>query len=182
MTLPSERKLIHRGAKFDFEQVTIAGRDGRPLTREVVRHPGAVVIIPILEPERPGGPSRLVMIRNLRIALARELLEFPAGTRERGEDPALCAGRELEEETGYAAATITPLGSFYTTPGMTDELMHAFAARGLRHVGQHLEPDENIKVEIVPTDTAFSLIDRGELADAKSMLALILAQRRGLLA
>lgn len=148
------------------------------LARDVVRHPGAVVILPILD--GPGGPQ-IVMIRNLRVALEAELLELPAGTLERGEDPAACAARELMEETGYEALTIRPLGRFYTTPGLTDELMHAFVATGLRSVGQDLEDDESIRVEPVPLAAAMACIDAGELVDAKSILTILWACRRGVL-
>lgn len=170
-----ERQLIRRGAKFDFELVRVRLENGETLEREVVRHPGAVVIVPVL------ADSRLVMIRNFRIALGEWVWEFPAGTLERDEPPEVCAGRELIEETGYEAGRIVPLGPFYTTPGLTDERMHAFYADGLSHVGQRLEADERIQVRPVSITEAFAMIDRADLVDAKSMLALLLTQRRGLL-
>lgn len=173
-----QRRLIHKGAKFDFEQVTIPARSGGVVTREVVRHPGAVVIVPILADD---AGTRLVLIRNTRAALDRVLWECPAGTLEPPEPPEACAARELEEETGFAAASIEPIASYYTTPGMTDELMHAFVATDLAPVPQRLEEDERIVVEPVSIGEAFGLIDRGELVDAKSILAILLAQRRGLL-
>jgi ADP-ribose pyrophosphatase len=169
------RRTIHRGKKFDFEVVTVQWPGGRTLEREVVRHPGAVVIVPVLE------DGRVVLIRNDRIAAEATLYEFPAGTLEPGEAPEACARRELIEETGYEAATMEPLGWFYTTPGLTDEKMHAFAATGLRQVGQDLEEDERITVEVVSAARAMEMLDKGELVDGKSMLALLLAQRRGLL-
>jgi ADP-ribose pyrophosphatase len=169
------RRLIHKGRKFDFELVSVRTPRGATLEREVVRHPGAVVVVGTLEPDN------VVLIRNHRIAIGRSLLECPAGTLEPPEPPETCARRELVEETGYQAATIEPLGWFYTTPGLTDEKMHAFLARGLRPVGQHLEEDEHITVQLVPVKTAMEMIDRGELTDAKSMLALLLARRRGLI-
>ncbi len=183
------RRLIHKGKKFDFEMLTFTSPSGKKLEREVVRHPGAVVIVPILE--EGGGGTGVVMIRNRRLALGdggEVLLECPAGTiGDHGdEDPAQCAARELIEETGYKAERLVSLGWFYTTPGMTDEKMHAFAAMGLTHVGQALEEDESITVEIVPTARAVAMVADGRdgqagLRDAKSMLAITLAQRRGLL-
>lgn len=173
-----ERTLILKGRKFDFERVTFAGGGGKTVTREMVRHPGAVVILALHE----GAEGRsVVMIRNRRFTLGRELWELPAGTLEPGEDPAVCAARELEEETGYRPARVDSLGSFYTTPGMTDELMRAYLASGLTHVGQHLEEDEAIRPELVAPGEALSMLDRGELMDAKSMLTLLIAARRGLL-
>jgi ADP-ribose pyrophosphatase len=94
----------------------------------------------------------------------------------------VCAGRELIEETGYRAANIRSLGWFYTTPGLTDERMHAFAATGLVHVGQDLEDDETIDVEAVEPARVLGMIGSGEMRDAKSMLAVLLADRAGLLA
>lgn len=145
------------------------------VTREVVRHPGAVVIVPVL---RDG---RIVLIRNFRIAVGEYTLECPAGTLGVGEDPAVCAARELIEETGYQAESITGLGWFYTTPGLTDEKMHAFAATGLTEVGQRLEEDEDIQVVYVTEPEALRMIDSGELRDAKSMIAILKARSHGLL-
>jgi ADP-ribose pyrophosphatase len=173
-----ERHLIHQGAKFAFERVVVSGTDGKTLSREVVRHPGAVVILPVLD--SASGPQ-VVFIKNWRMSVERWVLELPAGTLEQGEDPAVCAARELEEETGYAAATITHLCRFYTSPGLSDELMWAYAARGLTGVGQRLEVDERVTVHPTPIDRALGMITSGELVDAKSIAALLVAQRMGLL-
>ncbi len=209
------RTLVHHGRKFDLEAVTIPGPGGTPLSRDVVRHPGAVVILPILDgPPRAGdwapgageGPAadpnlsgspggggpqshsiaigdskHVVLIRNFRVSVERELIELPAGTLEPMEKPEDCAARELVEETGYEAATIQPLGRFYTTPGVTDELMWAFAATGLRHVGQRLQPDERLTVYPVPAPEALAMIDRAQIADGKTIATLLLAARKGLL-
>lgn len=169
------RRLIHRGKKFSFEMVTVRLPGGAVVEREVVRHPGAVLIIPVLD------SGELVLIRNYRIALGVSLYECPAGTMEPPEPAAECAARELVEETGYRAATIEPLGWFHTTPGLTDERMHVFLGRGLTPVGQDLEEDESISVEVVGVERAMAMIDGGEMTDAKSMLALLTARRRGLI-
>jgi len=174
------RETILKGRKFDFERVTFTNRVGERTTREVVRHPGAVCILPILDDGRAGEEARVVMIRVYRFALDRDTWELPAGTLEAGEAPEACAPRELIEETGFEASSLTKLGSFHTTPGMTDELMHAFVATGLREVGQRLEEDELIKPVVVTVGEALAMIDDGRLADAKSMLTLLLAVRRGL--
>lgn len=171
-----KRRTIHKGRKFDFEMLSVKHPGGKVLTREVVRHPGAVVIVPITD------DGRLVLVRVFRVAVGKAgefLVECCAGTLEPPEKPANCAKRELIEETGYTAATMTPLGWFHTTPGLTDEKMHAFVARGLTHVGQDLEEDESIEVLVVPIAEALDMIRRGELRDAKSMLAILLAQRDG---
>jgi len=168
------RRTLHKGRKFDFEILTV--RQGRTQTqREVVRHPGAVVVVPLLD------DGRIVLIRNHRVALGEgeRLWECCAGTIEPPEEPILCAARELIEETGYRAATLAPLGWFYTTPGLTNERMHAFVATSLTDVGQNLEDDESIEVEPVPASRVLDMIASGELRDAKSMLAILLAQRAG---
>lgn len=183
-----EPVVLHKGKKFDLVRVSFAGRSGKVVDREMIRHPGAVCIVPILEAGQGSGAGlgsgqgpRVVFIRNRRFAVGASLLELPAGTLNPREDPGVCAGRELEEETGYRAASITPLGNYFTTPGMTNELMHAFVATGLTSVGQKLEEDEDLEPVTVPLDEALGLIDSGELRDAKSIVALVLAQRRGFL-
>lgn len=172
------RRVLFKGAKFDFVEVSIPTANGTALKRQFVRHPGAVIILPIL-----GGPdASVVLIRNRRHAISRDLYELPAGTLEAGEEPLACAARELREETGYLAATIAPLGWFYTSPGLSDERMWAFVARGLTPVGQALEADEHLTVHPMPASRALGMIRTGELVDAKSMLTLLWAERSGLLA
>ncbi len=175
----STRILAHGDpAKFDFVEATVVrtpdeGSRAGSHIRKFVRHPGAVVIVPILD------DGRIVLIRSFRASVNRVIYELPAGTLEADEEPALTADRELIEETGYEASLIRPLGSFLTSPGLSDELMHAFAASGLTHVGQSLEDNEDIEVEPVSADEAFAMLDDGRLSDAKSMLALLLAARQG---
>ncbi len=173
------RTTLFRGAKFDYEQLSWTGPDGRPLHREFVRHPGSVVVLAVLE--SACEPTRVVLVRNRRVVVARRLWELPAGTRDHDEDPSACAARELIEETGYRAATLTPLCRFHTSPGLSDEWMHAFVARGLTHVGQRLEPDEDLTVHPLSIDDALALIDSGELVDCKSIAVLLYARRRGLI-
>lgn len=169
------RTVLHRGRKFNLEMVEIAGSHGRTLRREVVRHPGAVVILPIL------SPDRIVLIKNHRPAVGRALWELPAGTLEPKEPPETCAGRELIEETGYKAATLSPLGRFYTSPGMSDELMWAFAATSLTEVGQDLEEDERLTVHPTTVRETIRLMDSGELIDGKSLVTILVALRKGLI-
>lgn len=136
------------------------------------------MILPLLD-----GPEgrRIVMIRNRRPAVGATLWELPAGTMEPPEAPSSCAARELVEETGYEAATIEPLGRFYSTPGMTDEVMWSFVATGLRQVGQRLEADEEMTVEAVSPRLVLEMIDRGEIMDGKTIASVLLGHRRGLL-
>jgi len=155
---PIDTRVIYQGRKFRVEQITLPAGDG---TREmtVVRHPGACAILPILHEPAGGRPATIVMIRNQRPAVGQTLWELPAGTIDPGEEPLPCANRELIEETGYRAATLEAFGRFYTTPGMTDEVMHVFVARGLTQVGQDLDDGEHIEVREVAADEAMAMIE-----------------------
>ncbi|MBS0191278.1 MAG: NUDIX hydrolase [Phycisphaerales bacterium] len=172
------RTTLRKGRKFDFEVLRVRAASGKELECDIVRHGGSAVILPVLD--RPEGPA-IVFVRNYRYSIARTLLEIPAGTLEKGEDPGVCAGRELIEETGYRAARIEPLAEFLPTPGMTNERMHLFLATGLSFVGQDLEEDESIQVELVPVPEAISMATGGRLEDGKSILALCLARQKQLL-
>lgn len=171
-------RILAPGAKFDFVEAVVrrdgasGGRSDEHM-RQFIRHPGAVVIVPIL------NDGRIALIRSFRASVNRVIYELPAGTLEKDEPPQETAGRELIEETGYRAERIDSLGSFLTSPGLSDETMHAFVAQGLTHVGQALEDNEDIEVELVTVDESLAMLDDGRVADAKSMLALLLALRRG---
>ncbi len=136
------------------------------MARDVVVHPGAAVILPILD------DGRIVMIRNFRYTVGQELWELPAGTLEPGEAPIETARRELEEEAGYRAETLTPLTEFYTSPGICTERMHAFVATELKWVGQRLQGSEQIIVEVVEAAAARAMLLEGELVDGKTIAVL----------
>lgn len=133
---------------------------------EVVVHPGAVVILPILD------ARRIVMIRNYRHTVEQELWELPAGTAEPNEAPIETARWELEEEAGYRAGTMTPLTEFFTSPGVLTERMFAFVATELQRVGQRLEIGERIVAEIVELNRARTWLMSGELRDGKTIAVL----------
>jgi ADP-ribose pyrophosphatase len=164
--------MIHQGKVFGVERRTWTDSRGNALQKDIVRHPGAVLVVPVLDADR------IVMIRNHRVAVDQRLWEFPAGTLNAGEPPAVAAARELEEETGYRAASISPLAEFYTSPGFADERMHAFVAERLEQVGQRLEAGEDIEVAVVAVEQALRMADEGELEDGKSIVALLLWSRR----
>lgn len=159
-------EVLLTARKFTVERRVIAGPDGRTLTREVVVHPGAVVILPILD------QRRIVMIHNFRHSVGEELLELPAGTCEPGEPIVETALRELIEETGYRARFIKPLGEFYTSPGVMTEMMHAFVATDLETCGQSLEPGEKIVPEIVELKRVRRMLRNAELRDGKTIAVL----------
>jgi ADP-ribose pyrophosphatase len=176
------RTLLRRGPKFDIEVVSTAGRDGTRIEREVVRHPGAVVIVPVLDAGGGGtAGKRVVLIENFRLSLERRLIELPAGTRVPGEEPLVCAARELTEETGYRAERLRHVARWHTGPGMTDEVMECVVAEGLAMVGQHLENDEDIRVRVVGAQEAFEMVWDGRITDAKTIVALHWARRVGVI-
>jgi len=159
-------ELLLSTSRFNVERRAFAGADGRSITREVVVHPGAVVILPIID------AHRIVMIRNYRYTVEQELWELPAGTAEPDEAAIETARRELEEETGYRAGTMTPLTEFYTSPGVLTERMFAFVATDLKSVGQRLELGERIVAEVVEMDRARRWLVNGELRDGKTIAVL----------
>jgi ADP-ribose pyrophosphatase len=174
MMVMNQEKHIERpftGTLFSVEVATWSDEQGRDIRREMVRHPGAVMIVPQLD------DGRLVLIRNYRIAPDQRLWEFPAGKLEPGEAPLATAQRELAEETGYQALQWHGLGTFYTSPGFADELMHVFLARGLTAGSTALEPGEDIEVMLMRRDEIDQLLSQGEVQDAKTLAGLLFLQR-----
>lgn len=169
------RELLHRGSKFDFERLRFAGNSGRTISRECIRHPGSVILVPILQP--PVGPPMLVLIENWRLSTEQWMVELPAGTMTPGEDPLACASRELTEETGFIAGSMHHLRSFHTAPGLTDEYMHAYIATGLMPAEQDLEDDERIRVMPTPLSEVDGLLDDERITDSKTLLVLHLMGR-----
>ena len=159
---------ILQGEVFSVDRVEWTDPSGRALSRHIVRHPGAVTVVPEL------ADGRLVMIRNWRVSVQRWLLEFCAGKLEAGEAPLAAAARELEEETGYRAGHVAPIGQYLTSPGFADERMHAFVARDLRPVPRNLQPGERIEVEVHAPDAIARMISDGSIEDGKSIAAFAL--------
>ena len=167
MSRSDTRKLLFSAERFRVERVTTEFPGGQLFSREVVRHPGAVVIVPVME------DGRICLIRNYRIAIGCELLELPAGTREPEELPIETAKRELAEETGFVCAQITPLCEFYMSPGILDEHMSVFVARELTSGNAALEHGEQISIQPSSVDEIDTLVRTGELVDSKSIAALL---------
>ncbi len=145
--------------------------DGHESKREVVAHPGAVCIVPV----RDDG--MVLLVRQFRLPAGQVLLEVPAGTREKGEDPHACALRELEEETGYRAAELRPLYTAYLAPGYSTELMYAYLATGLTPGQTNFDEGENIELIEIPLTEIESRVLAGEFTDAKTIAALLMASR-----
>ncbi|MGE5235997.1 MAG: NUDIX hydrolase [Acidobacteriota bacterium] len=169
--LRGERIYDGQVVKVDVDRVRFA--DGGEAVREVVRHPGAVVVVPLL------GNRRVVLERQYRYPVAAELIELPAGKLDAGEAPEACARRELREETGLEAAHWRHLATFFSAPGFCDEVMHCFLATGVEPAGAGVDRDvdERIEVLMVPFEHALGMVERGEIRDAKSITGLLLAAR-----
>ena len=164
-----EKQVIYSGKKVKLELHHLEDDETQTrYIREVVVHPGAVVVMGIL----PDG--QIILIRTRRYAVGQILVELPAGTLERNEDPINCAGRELLEETGYLAGRLKPIGSFYASPGILTEKMYAFVAYDLEKQQQALEEGEEIEVESATLDDAIDMIRRGEIHDGKTVAALLI--------
>jgi ADP-ribose pyrophosphatase len=166
----SEQKLILETARFNVVDMP-AGPDLPNHRRQVIRHPGSVVLIPLVDDDH------VCLIRNYRISVAKQLVELPAGTREVNEEPELTAHRELIEETGYRADSLQQLSSFLPAPGILDERMILYLARGLQPGPPQREPGEQIENWIVPWDQAIELVDSGQVEDAKTIIGLLLWDR-----
>jgi ADP-ribose pyrophosphatase len=167
-----ERRLVHRGRFISFRVDTIEDVDGGRHTREVVEHPGAVCIVPLLGDD-------LLLVRQFRTPIGQVLLEFPAGTLDRLPDggieaPESAAKRELGEETGYRAAEWRLLGRFWTAPGFADELMHLYLAIGLSPIEGYRGPevDERLEVERRPWPEMLAMAEAGLIGDAKTLIGI----------
>jgi ADP-ribose pyrophosphatase len=167
--------VLHQFRIFAIAEQALRLPSGRTVVRQVVKHPGAVVIMPQLE------DGRLLMIAQYRCAVGETLLEFPAGTLEPGEEPLQCARRELIEETGYRADHWHPLGMIYSSPGFCDERLDLFLASGLVPEHAAADEDEMLEVKRLTVPEVERAIADGALVDAKSIAAYERARLQGVL-
>jgi ADP-ribose pyrophosphatase len=151
---------------------TIRNPAGQEIDLELIRHPGAAAVVPLLSDKTSADPQ-VLLIRQYRYAADGTIWEIPAGVLEPGEDPVDCARRELQEETGATADHIEHLTSIYTTPGFTDEKIHLFLASGIHVSEPDTEPDEYIEVVARPLSAVLEMIKAGEIIDGKSIAALL---------
>jgi len=135
--------------------------------REVVVHPGAIVIVPI------DQAGRLLLVKQWRHPVGKVLTELPAGTLEAGESPHSCAERELQEETGFKPTTLTAMGGFYSAPGFCTEYLHLFLAEGLTVSRLPADEDEHIELLSVSLAAALQMIEDGTICDAKSVAGIL---------
>lgn len=165
--LERRRELTGRIVNVDLERVALP--NGSVCELEIIRHPGAAAVVPL----SPDGS--VLLVRQYRHATGGTILEVPAGKLDPGESPESCARRETEEETGYRAGELVPLGWIWTTPGFTDERIWLFLARQLETSHQDLQADEDLVVERLPLQEALSLALSGGIDDGKSICALLRA-------
>jgi ADP-ribose pyrophosphatase len=167
------RDVLYTGKVVDLVVDRIALPSGREGVREIARHPGGAVIVPLFD------DGSVLLVEQLRYPVGKRLLELPAGKRAPGEEPASAARRELEEETGYQAGRIERLLAFYTTPGFCDEELHLFRALDLRVVPggpRREEGERSMTLHRMPLDQACALIEEERIADAKTIIGLLLAR------
>ncbi len=174
----SERRIsgerVYKGTILDLDIDRVRLPNGSEAVREVVRHRGAVVVLPLHE------DGRVQLVRQYRYATACEVLELPAGKLDPGEDPLSCAVRELAEETGWRAVEIHQLGSFFTTPGFTDEVLQAFVATRLEPAPEVAQdPDEAIEIVTMTVAEAFEACRDGVVKDSKTLATFLLARLHG---
>jgi len=166
----SDAEILFQGKRFRVVRAVQAMPDGSLHTREIVEHPGAVAILPLLD------DGRLCLIENYRVAAQRALYEIPAGTLEPGEDPLAAAERELAEETGYRAQKIELVAQFYTSPGVLSERMYLYLATGLTAGPPAREAGEDIQNRLVDWAEALQMARNGQIEDAKTLVGLLYCQ------
>ena len=168
--LSTRRVYDGRLIKVDLDR--LRAPTGVEFELELIRHPGAAAIVPLLSDPEADDPT-VLLIRQYRHAANGTIWEVPAGVLEPGEEPAACARRELLEETGATAESIEHLITVFTTPGFTDERIHVFLATGLAVREPNHERDEFIEVKGVPLSVALAKVRDGEIVDAKTVVALM---------
>ncbi len=176
-SVPEERltgvRTVFTGRRIRVEVQTVEMENGSTATREVVHHPGAAAILA----ELPDG--RFVLVEQFRRAVGERLLEVVAGCLEPGEEPAACARREVEEETGYKAVELIALGTVFASPGFVTEALHLFYARLDPAAGaQQLDTDERVKVHVLGADEIEAMMRDGRIRDSKSLCCWMLDRMR----
>ncbi len=166
-----ESQKIFAGKIFDVELDRLREVDGQEVVREVVRHPGGAGALPLF------ADGRVALVRQYRHPAREELLEIPAGRIEEGETPEQCVRREIEEEIGARAGILQRLSVFYSTPGFCEEKLYVYLATQLTPVERRPDHDELLDVIYLSFTEALEKVQRGEIADAKTIIALLLAER-----
>jgi ADP-ribose pyrophosphatase len=172
-TLRSERR--YSGTVFNLVVDEVEYTSGNRGVREVADHPGGAVVVPLLD------DGSVLLVNQFRYPVKKNLFELPAGKLDAGEDPSVCAARELEEETGYTAGTMTKLTAIYTTPGFCNEQLHLYVATDLKKLptGQRLEEGEmDLTVRAIPIEEVIQMIENQDIVDGKTMCGIFMVERQ----
>ncbi len=164
-------KNIYEGTVINLDLLEVELPNGKRAKRDIVRHPGGAFIVPINE------KGEIYMVRQFRKPMEKISLEVPAGKLDPGEDPAVCAERELREETGLTASKITHLLSTHTSPGFCDELLHMYVATGLQEGDACTDEDEFLSVEKIHVEKLLEMVLEGEITDSKTIMGILFAER-----
>jgi ADP-ribose pyrophosphatase len=159
--------VTYRGKLFDVELDELEMANGVVAKREIIRHPGAVAMVPVAQ------DGRLLLVTQYRHAAGKRLLEIPAGTLEPGEDPRDCAIRECQEEVGMLPGRVEAIGGIYVAPGYTSEYIHLFVCSELRASVLDADEDEDLEIHPATLEEALRFIDEGVIADAKSVVGIL---------
>lgn len=168
----NKRTPVHQGRVFNLFRENITLDNGVTLDMDVIRHPGASAIVPLI------NGTEVVLIKQYRHAIGNFIWEIPAGTLDLDEEPIECARRELTEETGFSTHTLEKLGEITPVPGYSDERIHIFLARNLEPARQNLDKDEVLNVHHLEFTDALEMIHKGEIQDGKTICGLLMAARR----
>lgn len=160
-----KQEEIHKGKIFSLWGGQVELDNGEVAVREYIRHSGGVGIVPVI-----GG--NVILIRQFRISIERELIELPAGRLEPDEEPMSCAARELEEEIGYRAGRLIPLASYFASVGNSNEKMYLYLALDLEKTERRLESDERIREVVMPLGKIKEKLARQEFEDSKTIIGL----------
>lgn len=170
--MPQATRRVYTGRVLNLDVDTVQFPDGSSGELEIIRHPGAAAVVPVLSDPKSANPV-LLLLRQFRYAAGGPLWEIPAGRLDHGEAPEACARRELREEAGVEPGRLERLTTIWTTPGFTDEAIHLFWATDLKPVAHAREPDEFIEVVPKPLTEVLSLIRDGEIRDGKTVVAIL---------
>ncbi|NLU52883.1 MAG: NUDIX hydrolase [Clostridiaceae bacterium] len=164
-------ELVYEGSIINVERLTVELPNGRIATRDVVRNPGASVIVPITD------DGEIVMVEQFRKPTEKTFIEVPAGKLDEGEDPKVCAERELKEETGYTAKELKKILTLNPAPAFADEVLHIFLATGLTKGEAHPDEDEFISARTYKIEEVLNMIDEGKITDSKTVASVLFAVR-----
>jgi ADP-ribose pyrophosphatase len=160
-----KQEEIHKGKIFSLWGGQVVLDNGETAVREYIKHSGGVAMVPVID-------GNIILIRQFRISIERELIELPAGRLEPNEDPMSCAARELEEEIGYRSSKLIPIASYFASVGNSDERMYLFLATDLVKTERQLEADERIQEIVMPIRKVKEKLDNQKFEDSKTIIGL----------